>query len=364
MAIESLAGRAHLVPELLALPTRLYADDPQWIPADDRALRAQLLDSASVRASSERPDAAHFVARVGGRIAARVSAFANDALRDGDGARVGSLGYFEAENDRALAADLIAHAQSWLNTTHGITRTWGPLNRDIWHGYRCLISGFDAEPFAGEPYNSRYYPELFESSGGRGRFRWSSFEAADREVVRATCQRGEPQRAGLLQLGYRFVALDSSRLTRDLQTLHRLISQSFDRFPAYTPIGERDFCQLFATLAPALPPGGVWFLQDPAGECCGFAIALLDLGRAAGGPRESQRVLFHSIGVTPAMAAQHPGVGRALVTQILGELLSQGFQRYVAALICRGNTSRGLRGRHPSMTEREYALYEWRSPAQ
>jgi hypothetical protein len=354
MAIETLAGRPDLVPEFLALPTRLYADDPRWIPADDRVLRATVLDAARARESGERPQSAHFVTRVDGRIAARVSAFANQALRDGDGQRVGSLGYFEAEDDRALVAELIAHAQSWLNTNHGITRAWGPLNGDIWHGYRCLTTGYDAEPFAGEPYNLRYYPELLESSGGRTRFRWSSFEDADLQVVRATCQRGEQQRTDLLRRGFRFVAFDSSRLERDLRTLHRLIAQSFERFPAYTPIGEREFCQLYSALAPALPPGGVWFLQDPEGECCGFAIALVDAAA-------SQRVLFHSIGVIPVLAAQHPGVGRALVTQVLEALLAQGFQRYVAALIGRGNTSRGLAGRQTSTTRREYALYEWRT---
>jgi hypothetical protein len=374
MAIENLADDTDLVPKFLALPSRLYADDPHWIPGDDRALRAELFDAASARSSGERPDSAHFVARVGGRIAARISAFANDALRDGDGERVGSLGFFEAEDDRTLVCDLVAHARAWLQTTHGITRTWGPLNRDIWHGYRCMISGYDTEPFAGEPYNLRYYPALFESAGGRTRFRWSSFEDTERRAVLATCQRGEAQRAKLLALGYRFVALEPSRLAADLRTLHRLITQSFGGFPAYTPIGEREFCQLFASLAPALAPGGAWFLQDPAGDCCGFAIALVDLagalkaarqGGSQGGlgreSRDSRRALFHLVGVTPALAAEQPGVGRALVTQVLGQLLTRGFERYVAALICRGNSSRGLAGTQTSTQRRDYALYEWRS---
>ena len=65
--------------------------------------------------------------------------------------------------------------------------------------------------------------------------------------------------------------------------------------------------------------------------------------------------------MTPELAAEHPGVGRALVTQVLGQLLAEGFERYVAALICRGNTSRGLAGTQASTARREYALYEWRS---
>jgi len=371
MAIESLASRPDLVPEFLALPSQLYSNDRRWIPADDRLLRVEL--TKTICADGRRADSAHFVAQIRGRIAARVSAFANETLHDDDGERVGSLGYFDAEYDRSLIADLIAHARDWLKATHGISRAWGPLNRDIWHGYRCMTEGHDAEPFVGEPYNFAYYPELLEYSGGQPRFRWNSYECADRSGVLASFQRGEAQRAGLLELGYRLVALDCAQLSAELQKLHSLVSESFQHFPAYTPISSGDFCRLFASLAPALAPGGAWFLHDPSGACCGFAVALIDVGPAlratrAGAPSSHQtlapqappRALFHLIGATPAVAARCPGVGRALVTQVLGGLLEQGLDRYVAALMCRGNSSRGLR-RGVARDRREYALYEWRS---
>jgi len=376
MAIELLAGRAALVPGLLQLPSRLYAGDRRWIPPDTRHLQ-QLLQAATGSVAEGPPaPSEHFVGWTRGRIAARVSAFVNEALVDADGARIGALGYFESEDDPALSEDLLAQARAWLRETHGISRVWGPLNFDIWHGYRCMTAGFDAEPFAGEPYNSACYPELFERSGGVARYRWNSFEAAGSEAAVAAYHRGQRHRENVLAAGYRFVQFDGGRLEDEIRKLHTLISAAFARFPAFTPIEADDFCRLSRPLAAALLPGGAWFLHDPADVCCGFAMALLDRGvelrnagrgsvlaraRRALTARASRRVQFHLIGVTPGTAAQTPGLGRALVTQTLGALIGSGYERYLAPLILRGNVSRGLIGQPTGTITRQYALYEWHS---
>lgn len=374
MAIERFAGRAELIPGLLQLPSRLYAGDRRWIPPDTTHLRQQL--QAVSGGDGRTPGSEHFLGWTGGRIAARVSAFVNDTLADDDGARVGTLGFFESEDDPALSEDLLSHARAWLREAHGITRVWGPLNCDIWHGYRCMTAGFGAEPFAGEPYNHSYYPELLERSGGVPRYRWNSFEASSSDPARAMYGRAQRHRDQVETEGYRFVQFDDGNLEDELRKLHALISRAFARFPAFTPIGADDFCQLSRPLAAALLPGGAWFLHDPADVCCGFAVALLDRGaelrtarrgsalasalRAARAPA-SRRVQFHLIGVTPEAAARRPGLGRALVTQVLGALLGGGYQRYLAPLILRGNVSRGLIGNAAGTITREYALYEWRS---
>jgi hypothetical protein len=376
MAIERLAGRAELVPRLLQLPSRLYAADRRWIPPDGAHLQ-QLLQAATRRAVDGRTSASeHFLGCTRGRIAARVSAFVNDALVDADGTRIGALGFFESEDDPALSDDLLSHAREWLREVHGISRVWGPINFDIWHGYRCMTAGFDAEPFAGEPYNAAYYPELLERSRGVPCYCWNSFEAAGSEPALAAYRRGTVQRDKALAEGYRFVQFDADRLEDELRKLHALISRAFTRFPAFTPIAARDFCQLSRPLAAALLPGGAWFLHDPADVCCGFAVALLDRSselrtarrrnalacalRTAAAPA-SRRVQFHLIGVTPEAAVRSPGLGRALVTQVLGALVGGGYQRYLAPLILRGNVSRGLICRSPGAITRQYSLYEWRS---
>jgi len=377
MAIELVAGHAERLTAFLELPHRLYADDRRWIPAEDGALRRWLCATDSSQRSAPLATSAHFIGRAGGRTAARISAFINDALVDADGNRVGALGLFEAEHDPALTQDLIATARAWLRETRGVTRAWGPLNFDIWRGYRCMTEGFDAEPFAGEPYNKRYYPGLLERCGATERFAWRSYEGSDRGWAVAAHARGREQRDELAARGYRFEALDAGRLDDELRKLHALMIRSFARFPAFTPLSAGEFGALTRPLAAAIVPGGAYFVRDPDGDCCGFAVALLDLAgtlravRRAGGPTArarpaccqpaAQRVLFELVGVTPEAAKRGPGLGRALVTQVLGALLEAGYVRFVAPLIGYGNVSRGLVGATDRLRARRYALYEWRS---
>jgi len=371
MAIEQFLPGDTRAGDFLALGQRLYAHDGRAVAEGGEFLREQL-GVSKARAAAAR---AHFLGRVQGRVAARVSAFVNDALRDDDGSAVGALGFFEAENEPALVADLLGCARRWLRDAHGISRAWGPINFDIWHGYRCMTRGFDVEPFAGEPYNKSYYPMLLEASGATVRHVWHSFEDGGAEQPAAIHRRGLGRLAELRAAGYRFAPFDARRLESELLKLHKLLCAAFRRFPAFTPIAERDFLCVTAPLAAALVPGGAWFLHEPDGAPCGFAIALLDLGealrasqrqgtlRAGAGAiaeRAASRILFHSIGVTPEAAERRLGLGRALVTQVLSHLLPEGYGRYVAPLISRGNTSRGLMGA-PPRPSREYALYEWRS---
>jgi hypothetical protein len=377
MAIELVAGHAERLGEFLALPHRLYAGDGRWIPAEDAVLRRWLCATDSSRWPSRLATSAHFIARAGRRTLARISAFINDSLADVDGSPVGALGLFESEDDSAVAEDLIGTAREWLAERAGVSRAWGPLNLDIWHGYRCMTQGFDAEPFAGEPYNKRYYPELLQRTGAQVRFTWNSFEADGGDRARVAYARGLEQRACLAARGYRFEAFDGGRVEDELRKLHGLVIRSFARFPAFTPITADEFCSLTRPLAQALVPGGACFVLDPEHEYCGFAVAMLDLATplrlARTAPRASSgagaarrtavpdRVLIELVGVTPEAAKSCPGLGRALVTEVLGNLIGAGYVRYVAPLISQGNVSRGLAGATVALNARRYALFEWRA---
>jgi hypothetical protein len=340
------------------------ANSSRCRPADDAALRRWLCATDSSQRPARLATSAHFIARAGRRTLARISAFINNALADTDGSPVGALGLFESEDDSAAAEDLIGTARRWLAERAGVARAWGPLNLDIWHGYRCMTQGFDAEPFAGEPYNKRYYPELLQRSGAQERFTWHSFEADGGDRARLAYARGLEQRARLAARGYRFEAFDSGRVEDELRKLHGLLIRSFARFPAFTPIAVDEFCALTRQLARALVPGGACFVLDPNNEYCGFAVAMLDLATVLRPARRTavpDRVLVELVGVTPEAAKNCPGLGRALVTEVLGNLIGAGYVRYVAPLIGHGNVSRGLAGATQTLNARRYALFEWRA---
>ena len=168
----------------LELCRDLYRNDRGWIPPLARRVLAQFSPSFPFYRKAGNAHL-HFLATAGGRPVGHVSAFVNGDVRDRDGTPVGAVGFFECIEDRALAAELFGAARAWLEVEHGLCRVWGPMQFDIWHGYRLLTRGFDTEIFFGEPYNRPYYAALFGHGGFAPRKTWSSVEVSGRAALEA-----------------------------------------------------------------------------------------------------------------------------------------------------------------------------------
>ena len=113
---------------------------------------------------------------------------------------------------------MIGAATRWLRDRHAVRRILGPINFDVWHGYRFMTRGFAEQRFLGEPYNPPYYPELFERCGFVPRQRWNSYEAPPAAYAEYE-QLAREKQPVLRDLGYRFVA--RLRKDPDLKTLRR-----------------------------------------------------------------------------------------------------------------------------------------------
>lgn len=223
----------------------LYRGDPVWVPP----LRGETLSQLSPRfAFYARPGNDHrrFLALAGGRVVARVAATVNGALKDSDGGPVGAVGFFEAADDYAATEEVLGAAVQWLRTAHGIRRIQGPLNFDIWHGYRFMTRGFERERFYGEPYNRPYYPEFFQRFGFSVYRRWNSFELPGSLPATALSSTGGLSCRDFEARGYRFEPFARRPFDECLSLLHGVLTQSFASFPGYTPIAPAEFHELMS----------------------------------------------------------------------------------------------------------------------
>lgn len=211
------------------------------------------------------------LARSGAKVVGRASAMVNHSLRDGDGEAVGSIGFFECVDGYRVAEDLLGAAASWLADQHGIRRIWGPMNFDIWHGYRMMTRGFDQPLFYGEPYNKPYYPSFFERFGLVAKQHWHSLEVLGRQPLDALTTPKAERCEQLVQAGYSFRILDAAHLARELETLRNVLTRSFGRFLGYTPISAEDFAALFTPSKRAIEPPLFTFAYDEHGGLAGQA---------------------------------------------------------------------------------------------
>lgn len=372
MALTAYTFEPSLVEAFAAFRESLYRGDANWIPPFHAETRE--------RFSSEFPfyrrpgnDHRHFIATVRGEVAGHVSAFVNSALRDEDGTPVGAVGLFECVDDRGTAADLLGAAVDWLKHRHGLRRVWGPMDFDIWHGYRFMTRGFDEPAFLGEPYNKPYYPALFEASGFIVRRRWNSATVAGRGALATLAAPLEDAYRQFADRGYRFAPVRVSRRA-DVRELHAVMTHSFESFLGFTPLPESDFERMIAVRGRALDPRLMTLIRYPDGEVAGFAVSYPDVGgavRAMGGRdgwsdrlrfllrrRDVRRSVFFMLGLTPKEAARRRGLGKAGFYHMVAATLRAGYDEVVMALMAEGNRSRRIIGSYAERAEKAYALYE------
>lgn len=350
-----------------------YREDSVWIPPLKKDLYAQLSPEYSfyrVQGNHHR----HFLATANNKIVGRVTAFVNKELKDKDGVQTGEVGFFECIDDFNVARDLLDAATGWLAREKGLRRIWGPMNFDIWHGYRFMTCGFQEKLFYGEPYNKPFYPSFFEKYDFKVRQRWNSMEVNGSQAIERIAARGAQRFEEISAKGYRFKRFDVLRFGRELEKLHGLVSESFSSFLGFTPIPPAEFEELFGSIKYALNPKFFLFAYDETDSIAGFIGAFPDLSEGARAMKGSHRlpakakliynrhranrILIHIYGTTHAEASRRNGLGRALLHLICLEILAAGYETIICTLMSQGNKARGFLKGHASDERRQYALYE------
>jgi GNAT superfamily N-acetyltransferase len=363
IAVRDAAAEPRLLDGFLDLTQRVYLVDPFYLPSPRREVLAAL----------RRPDFAGaqkvLVALSGDFVVARLVARLSPALRDGQGAPLGLIGFFEAlawydEAVRALFQEGIA----WLRQA-GAGTIVGPMDGDTWHRYRLNVGPFDEPPFLMEPYNPPYYEPLWAANGFVPLERYYSKRVEPAAVVAHL----EEKRRAALAAGYRLRPLDPKRFRQELRTIYDLSRRIFSRNFLYTEIPEEEFYALYAGARGLIDPDLVGFAQAPSGEDVGFLFAYPDRFRAVAAMRgkrgplarlrflrhrnEVDAVDFKTLGVLPEH--RRSGVAAALFHEGHRQAMDKGYLFANHCLFREGNPSGELDGGAGRVT-RTYVLYELR----
>jgi hypothetical protein len=372
MAIVDFRFNGDLAESFIRFGYQIYRNNPKWIPPSKKEMLHQMSSSFVFNRPPDN-DARHFLALSGGRIVGRVSAMVNGEMKAPEGGALGAVGFFDCIDDQSAADDLLGAAVTWLHEK-GIRRIWGPMNFDVWHGYRFMVRGFDRKPFLGEPYNHSYYPELFSRFGFAPIHTWDSLEITGRETLDKMIARGAARHQLLVNRGYHFDTVDSKRLARELPTIHCIIMAAFSRHPGFTHLSPEEFTRLFSGSGWAMHPQMTHFAYDPEGASAGFAAAFLEISDVVRAARQKRWlpalaafttrrrktgwINFYIGGITPQEEKKGSGLGRVGFYRVIRGMLDLGYDKLMLTLRLKGNTSRSLPGRDVPDPQREYCLYE------
>ena len=160
--IDSKADRKRFV----ALPFRLYKDDPNWVPP----LKGEALGLITPDKNGwfSHAKAQLFLAERGGAVVGRISAHIDTLALEmnpakGFGPGCGQFGLLDAE-DAATAQALIDAAEGWLRG-QGMTRVLGPISMSIWEEPGLLTAGFDHPPTIMMGHAKPEYEGWIEAAG-------------------------------------------------------------------------------------------------------------------------------------------------------------------------------------------------------
>jgi hypothetical protein len=253
----------------------IYADDPVWV--------APLRDDLAKVFRDENPFFRHgemqlFVAVRDGKDVGRIASILDRNHNDFHRERTAFFGYFESENDPAVARVLFEAAAGWARERK-ITVLRGPTNPTLNDEVGLLVDGFDSSPVVMMTYNPPWYIPLIEGQG---------FHKA-KDLLAYWFPLEEKPLARLSRVADRFrksaadiVVRNVSKggLAKDLPKIREAYNEAWEKNWGFVPMTPEEMDFMAARLKPILVEELVWLAEakkpDGSLEPIAFMLMLPD----------------------------------------------------------------------------------------
>lgn len=281
---------------------------------------------------------------------------------------IGTIGRFEAFNDRNAATELLQVAVQALKQ-QGVQRIIGPMEGDTWHTYRLNMGPYSQPPFVKEPWNPPYYPELWQDAGFKIVEAYDSF-IVDDPALAASHQAKYLERCR--RNGYSFSEMTPSSYEALLPLIYELSCAIFSQNVLYTPISFESFRSLYAPAKKLLQPGLCWVAKRSDQKPVGFVFTFPDYAeamRSMAGRTDlcakirfllkrgkATRTCIKTLGILPE--ARGTGLSNALMGLCFEATVRLGYEKALMCLMHSANPSRRLGG-EADRPFRSYALFEY-----
>ena len=229
-----------------------------------------------------------FIARRNGRPAGCIAAIINRSHNRYHEDTTGFFGFFECEDEPAVAHALFQHAARELSA-RGLTTMRGPYSPSINDECGLLIEGFDHRAYYGLPWNPPYYEKLVRACG----FGDVCFSRGFRLPLGGRKVPARIDRAGLRaaqKLRVRVRPIDMRDLHSDLSIIREVYNASLERNWGFVPIADEDL-QAAASDLKLLADAGMILIAEFEGQRAGMILSLPNLNEVLSIVRPTPRFL-------------------------------------------------------------------------
>ena len=260
--------------QFVELPFSVYRDDSHWVPPLRIAVK-ELLDRKK-HPFYANADAEFFLALRDGHVVGRIAAIMDRNHNQFHQEKAGFFGFYESENDVAVARALLEQARQWV-LERGAEFLRGPVNPST--NYECgmLIDGFDSDPMVMMTYNPEYYPVLMDQVGLR--------KAKDLLAYVSNANIIDMKKIGrvadkvLATNGVRVRPINMKDFAGDVDKVWNVYRAAWSRNWGFIPMTHEEFVQMGKEMKMILKPDLV-LIGEVGDRVVGFALALPDVNQA------------------------------------------------------------------------------------
>jgi hypothetical protein len=255
----------------VALPNRLMANDPMWVPQLD--LERRMAMKAGGTPYLRRAETAKWIARRNGKAVGRIGAQI-DPMAVARMPGIGHFGFIAAERDPEIFAALLHTAEDWLRA-RGMTHIRGPLNHSVNEETGLLVAGFDTPPSMMMPHDPPYAGTLIEQCGYAKAMDMFAYRLDPSRVpppVQAIMARPAPSGVTVRPLRW-------NDYRNDVRSLVEIFNDAWSGNWGFVPFTDEEIDHLAGELKPLIVDRLVWFVEAN-GVAEGFLVCLPNLNEA------------------------------------------------------------------------------------
>jgi GNAT superfamily N-acetyltransferase len=260
--------------EFIEFPYALYRQNQQWV-APLRIAVKELLDRKK-HPFYANAEAEFFLAYRGGRVVGRIAAILDRNHNRFHDENAGFFGFFEAENNLAVAQALLGAARKWA-FERGAKLLRGPVNPST--NYECgiLVEGFESDPKIMMTYNPPYYSDLMEQAGLRKAKDLYAYGGLAPNVDVQKIERVANR--ALAKHEFRIRPIDMKNFDADVMRVWEVYNSAWSRNWGFVPMSREEFFLMGKEMKQILKPELV-LIGEVKGRVVGFALALPNINHA------------------------------------------------------------------------------------
>jgi len=233
--------------------------------------------------------AGYFLAERGGRVVGRIAAISNRLHNETHNDQVGFFGFFESEDDQAVAAALFEAAAEWLRE-RGFDTMRGPASFSVNDECGLLVDGFDTPPTLMMPHNPPSYVQLVERAGFIKAKDLLAYQGGDRTFTAYDPVPARLERAVEImrqRLGITLRPLDLRDFDNEVERIKAIYNAAWEKNWGFVPMTDREIEHLAEQFRHVAVPDIIPFAEKD-GQVVGFGLGLPDLNVVFRGNRNGR----------------------------------------------------------------------------